>query len=369
MPGIPAETYVIGSKDQVPSCYQHIPEPLPKEITLQDVIKSIPPEYFQKNMLKAWLNVVKTVTFSAFSIYLLTITPWYLLPFAWFFAGTAVTGLFVIGHDCGHMSFARSMWLNDLVGIISFLPLLFPFEPWRIQHNHHHNHTNKLDIDNAWQPFQADWWVKLSPINKVILGAVKGPLWFIASTGHWLMKHFSLSLFTPAQRPKVMVSVGAVYAFSALFFPAMLYYVGLWGLIKYWFVPFLGFHFWLSTFTMVHHTVPFLPFMDEKEWTDARARLGSTVHCEYPYWIEFLCHQINVHVPHHVSTGIPSYNLWNAHYALKARWGKYMTECTFGFALLKDIITKCHLYDEDTAYATFKDGVSKYEAKTNKKQM
>ena len=29
------------------------------------------------------------------------------------------------------------------MGTIAFAPLIYPFEPWRIKHNHHHAHTNK----------------------------------------------------------------------------------------------------------------------------------------------------------------------------------------------------------------------------------
>lgn len=46
-------------------------------------------------------------------------------------------------------------------------------------------------------------------------------------------------------------------------------------------------------------------------------------HCLF-LWnrIEILCHDINVHIPHHVSSKIPSYNLRAAHQSLKENWGK-----------------------------------------------
>lgn len=47
----------------------------------------------------------------------------------------------------------------------------------------------------------------------------------------------------------------------------------------------------------------------EGEWDAAKAQLNGTVHCDFPAWVEFLTHDISVHVPHHVSTGIPWYNL------------------------------------------------------------
>jgi omega-6 fatty acid desaturase (delta-12 desaturase) len=332
-----------------------IPKPLPDTITLSDVIKSMPKEVFQKNMWKAWSNVLITILAVALSEWFIMISPWYLLPFAWAFAGTAYTGFFVIGHDCGHFSFARSHLLNDIVGILSFLIFFYPFESWRIQHNLHHNNTNKLHVDNAWQPFQQDYFNKASPSERSIMTLIKGPFWYFASIGHWIKEHFFLSSFEEKQLNKVKISLAVVYIAAAIFFPTMLYNVGIWGLVKYWFIPFLGYHFWMSTFTMIHHTLPHIPFLPEEKWSDVKARLTMTVHCEYPYWIEFLTHHINVHIPHHVSTSIPSYNLRMAFNSLKVTYGKHLQETVFCWELLKDVITTCHLYDEKEIYIPFSE--------------
>lgn len=77
------------------------------------------------------------------------VTPWYLLPLSWFIAGTAFTGFFVVGHDCGHRSFHRNKLVEDIVGTLMFAPLIYPFEPWRIKHNQHHAFTNKLVVDTG----------------------------------------------------------------------------------------------------------------------------------------------------------------------------------------------------------------------------
>jgi len=109
----------------------------------------------------------------------------------------------------------------------------------------------------------------------------------------------------------------------------------------------------LAGHVVVENTLPHLPFLDAAEWNDAQARLALTVHCEYPAWIEFLCHHINVHVPHHVSTSIPAYNLRRAHTALLAKWGRHMTCIEFSWALLRDVTMTCHLYDKDECYVPF----------------
>lgn len=67
-------------------------------------------------------------------------------------------------------------------------------------------------------------------------------------------------------------------------FPTIIYYTGILGFLKFWVMPWLGYHFWMSTFTVVHHTAPHIPFKDAKEWDAAQAQLSGTVHCDFPRW-------------------------------------------------------------------------------------
>jgi hypothetical protein len=50
-------------------------------------------QVFEINPWRAWGAVATTVVSVALSIYLISISPWYLLPLAWAFAGTAWTGV------------------------------------------------------------------------------------------------------------------------------------------------------------------------------------------------------------------------------------------------------------------------------------
>ena len=50
-------------------------------------------QVFEINPLKAWSAVAITLASVAASLYLISVSPWYLLPFAWFIAGTAFTGV------------------------------------------------------------------------------------------------------------------------------------------------------------------------------------------------------------------------------------------------------------------------------------
>lgn len=329
--------------------YERIGKELPDSVTLNEIVRSLPKEVFELDHGKAWRAVLTSIASMSACLYLISISPWYLLPFAWALAGTAFTGFFVIGHDAGHRSFHENNLVEDVVGTLMFAPLIYPFEPWRIKHNHHHAHTNKLEEDTAWVPIEeakmAEWDGVTAGLFKFFLGT---PLKLWASVGHWAIWHFDLNKYTEKQKPRVIVSIAATAAFAAFVLGPLTYFGGPWALVKYWLMPWLGYHFWMSTFTVIHHTAPHIPFKPAAEWNAAKAQLSGTVHCDFPAWVEFLTHDISVHVPHHVSSKIPWYNLRAAHASLQQNWGEYMCTCQFNMRMLRNIFTELHVYNEDT---------------------
>lgn len=256
------------------------------------------------------------------------------------------------GHDCAHKSFSKNKLVEDIVGTLAFLPLIYPYEPWRFKHDQHHAKTNMLSEDTAWHPVWREEFDSSPILQKAIIFGY-GPFRPWMSIGHWLMWHFDTKKFRPNEVKRVKISLACVCAFMAVGWPLIVYQTGFMGWIKFWLMPWLGYHFWMSTFTMVHHTAPHIPFKHSDEWNAARAQLNGTVHCDYPRWIETLCHDINVHIPHHISSRIPSYNLRAAHQSLRDNWGKYLNEATWNWRLMKTILTVCHIYNKEQNYIPF----------------
>ncbi len=326
---------------------------LPVNLRLKDILKTLPRECFQKNARKAWQSLLFNIFLVALCYWGLAISPWFLLPVLWIVTGTALTGFFVIAHDCGHRSFANRRWVNDLVGHLMLLPLLYPFHGWRIQHNIHHIHTNKLDLDTAWHPITPEMYSSSQLVEQWLNRRVRSWFWWIGSLGHWALMHFNWSQFPAKYAPQMKLSVAVVVVFASIAFPILIATVGVWGVVKFWLMPWLVYHFWMSTFTLIHHTAPDIPFHSADRWDAACAQLSGTVHCDYPTWVEYVCHHINVHIPHHISTAIPSYNLRMAHTSIKQNWGSYIYECQFSWSLLKKIASQCHLYHSENCYQTF----------------
>ncbi len=326
---------------------------LDPSLKIRDILDTLPKEVFVKNPKKAWFKVFVNIVCVGLGYWGVAVAPWYILPVMWIFLGTSLIGLFVLGHDCGHRSFSNRIWVNDLVGHILFLPLIYPFHAWRIMHNHHHKHTNKLGEDNTWTPFSPEEFEQLPAWHQWWYQRMRGSFWWLGSVAHWAVSHFDWRLFTGKQREQVRFSVLLVIVTAAIAFPLVFLNFGIWGFVKFWLLPWLVYHFWMSTFTIVHHTLPTIPFKPENQWHEASAQLCGTVHCKYPWWVEFLCHDINVHIPHHLTTAIPWYNLRLAHQSLKENWGEYLQEREFSWALMVEICGHCHLYHRQDNYQSF----------------
>ncbi|KAK6942287.1 Fatty acid desaturase domain [Dillenia turbinata] len=332
--------------------FTQIGEPLPDDVTLRDVIATLPKTVFEIDDFKAWKSVLISVTSVALGIFMIAKAPWYLLPLAWAWTGTAFTGWFIIGHDCAHKAFSRNKLVEDILGTVAMMPLIYPYEPWRFKHDQHHAKTNMLYEDTAWHPVWLEEFNSSPLLRKAIIYGF-GPFRAWMSIAHWLMWHFDLKKFRPNEVNRVKISLACVFAFMAVGWPLIIWKTGIIGWVKFWLMPWLGYHFWMSTFTMVHHTAPHIPFKNPDDWNAAQAQLHGTIHCDYPRWIEILCHDINIHIPHHISPRIPSYNLRAAQESLFENWGKYMNLATWNWRLMKTIMTVCHIYDKEENYIGF----------------
>nr|GMD28842.1 omega-6 fatty acid desaturase, chloroplastic [Ipomoea batatas] len=132
--------------------FRQIGEPLPDNVTLKDIIDTLPKKVFEIDNFKAWKTVLISVTSYSLGLYMIAKAPWYLLPLAWAWTGTAITGFFVIGHDCAHKSFSKNKLVEDIVGTLAMMPLIYPYEPWRFKHDRHHAKTNMVGRRHGLAP-------------------------------------------------------------------------------------------------------------------------------------------------------------------------------------------------------------------------
>ncbi|KAF8887557.1 hypothetical protein BD779DRAFT_1786111 [Infundibulicybe gibba] len=70
----------------------------------------------------------------------------------WWFQGLIFTGIWVIGHECGHGAFSDHKWVNDIIGFITHSFLWTPYFSWKISHHRHHSNHASMERDEVYVP-------------------------------------------------------------------------------------------------------------------------------------------------------------------------------------------------------------------------
>jgi omega-6 fatty acid desaturase (delta-12 desaturase) len=263
--------------------------------------------------------------------------------------GCVLTGVFVIGHDAGHRSFSATKELNEAIGHLCCSLTLWPYHVWRLSHDHHHKWTHHSVNDLAWKPLTVAEFQSLSNGKKIGYYYSRYFVFFWASI---LFQFFMTAdaikgrFFNRDDLPLVHRSI-VITAFIAIGYAITTFYLGGWSGFLYLFViPQLVYQFWLSFFTLFHHTTEESTLMSPSTWDPAHAQLGHSIHVKYPKIIDWLTHDISWHVPHHVCISIPHYNLRAAHHSLKYRYPEYVKERVMSVTYVLKIISQCHLIDQ-----------------------
>jgi hypothetical protein len=115
-----------------------LPAAWPPPFTLADLRAAVPAHCFERSALRSLghvaldLALVGALGYGASWIGALPAVARPLLWLAyWYAAGSVMTGLWVLAHECGHGGFSDSQLLNDAVGWTLHSLLLVPYFSWK----------------------------------------------------------------------------------------------------------------------------------------------------------------------------------------------------------------------------------------------
>lgn len=258
--------------------------------------------------------------------------------------GTALTGWWVLAHECGHGAFSPHTIVNDTVGFVLHSILLVPYFAWQFSHGKHHAKTNHLLDGETHNPSHKKAFYKSHAKIADVLGeeafavfqmivslGFGWPMYLItnatgarriANTGESARK-YTIDHFRPSSKlfPRHFASKIALSTLGLVAWISTLVYLGsIFGGLKVfmlYFPSYLVVNFWLVLYTWLHHTDPKVPHFGDSAWTWMR---GALCTIDRPYtgfnWIH---HNIgSTHVAHHLFSTIPSYHAVEATAALKA---------------------------------------------------
>ena len=200
-----------------------------------------------------------------------------------------------IGYDSASGLFSRNPIVNEIIGHLVTLPLLVPFESWKLQLKH-------------------------QEYEKLLAKVASTPFWWLSSIIHWLKCNFAWRSAFQRKPAAVVSSVSIMYLGAAVCFGSMIYFSGIWALLKYWFFPWCVYHFWMTTFITTSYKV-----REGKQMEKV-----MVVHIKYPHWVELLTNNMNyIMSAHRSSLKIPSYNIKQSYQSISEKWGNYMQVLSF----------------------------------------
>jgi omega-6 fatty acid desaturase (delta-12 desaturase) len=278
----------------------------------------------------------------------------------WVCQGCVCTGLWVIGHECGHRGFADSELINDAVGLVVHSFLLVPYFSWQLSHKRHHSNTGSVEHDEVFVPVLATDEQKAVQARKesghhdgegfitntvstlvrmfyiVVMLTLGWPAYLLVNiTGNqsydpkrWV-NHFAPEspIFTTGsesdagnQKLIMLSDVTLLAVFALLYKWASL--TSFAHVVFVYFVPYLIVNFWLVLITYLQHTDLNLPHYTDGEWDWLRGAL-ATVDRDYGFINIVLHHITDTHVVHHLFSTMPHYHAEEATAAVKQLLGPY----------------------------------------------
>lgn len=232
-------------------------------------------------------------------------------------AAVFLVRLFMIQHDCGHGSFFRARWANDLLGHVLGVVTLTPYLDWRRSHAAHHATTGNLDkrgmgdIDTLTvREYQA-----LTPGKRLWYRIYRHPLvmFGIGPTYQFLLRHR-----VPAPRqtddPESWASaIGTNLALVAVCV-VMGMTVGL-GVFLAAYLPVMMMAASIGVFLFyIQHQYEDAYWQKEPAWNVHEAALQGSSYYDLPRPLHWLTAYIGFHHIHHLSTKVPNYRLYRCYH-------------------------------------------------------
>jgi omega-6 fatty acid desaturase (delta-12 desaturase) len=221
---------------------------------------------------------------------------------------------FIVFHDCTHGSFLRSRRANRLVGVATGLLVWLPFRGWQHEHAIHHATSGDLDRRGTGDitTLTVSEYRALTLWRRVGYRLFRNPV-VMFGLGWLLVLVLKPRLVPRGARPRIRNSVLITNVALVLIVATLCYTLG-WRdylLIQgpVFFVAGAA-GIWLF---YVQHQFEDTYWQGHGDWRYDHAALEGSSYLKLPRLLQFFTGNIGFHHVHHLSVGIPNYNLQAAH--------------------------------------------------------
>ncbi len=328
---------------------------------LLDLKKDVAP-YEKTNTklaIRQLINTLGPLIILWYGAYLsLNISYWLTLPLTIVAAGFLVR-TFIIFHDCTHQSFLKNKLANDIIGNITGVLTVIPYEQWKNEHSMHHSTSSNLDkrgVGDIWM-MTIDEYKNASVWGKFVYRFYRNPL-VMLGIGPVFVFLFLYRFNRKGARRKERINTYLINFYIVALYTFMIWMVGWQAFLMVqgpiFFVSGL-FGIWLF---YVQHQFEETYFEKEDEWSYVKAAVEGSSYYKLPKVLQWLTGNIGFHHVHHFSTRVPNYNLEKAHLASTPIQNATTINIRESLKSLK-----FRLWDEQNKkFVTFRD-IKKIEAK------
>ena len=242
-----------------------------------------------------------------------SISVWLTLALAVVASGFVIR-IFIIFHDCTHMSFFKNKEANRIVGTITGIITLFPFEKWKREHSIHHATSSNLDkrgTGDVWV-MTVDEYVAASTWGRMKYRMYRNPL-VMFGLGPFYLYLISGRFNRKGAKRKERLNTYLINASIIAIYGFLIWAIG-WQAFLIIQLPLLfiagSLGIWLF---YVQHQFEDSYFENEDEWNYVKAAVDGSSYYKLPKVMQWMTGSIGFHHVHHLSPRVPNYNLEKAH--------------------------------------------------------
>ncbi len=262
------------------------------------------------------LNTVGTYAALWYFMYLSLSVSWWLTASLTILAGGVLVRIFIIFHDCCHRSFFKSRLANNVWGFFTGLLTFTPYYHWRWEHSIHHasaGHLDRRGVGDVWT-LTVNEYIESPRRRRFFYRLVRNPffLFGIAPLFFFLIgQRIPARNANPRETRSVWVMNFAIIAMSGGLIA--IFGVVPWLVIQISVLAVAGScGVWLF---YVQHQFEDAYWERGEDWDYTAAALQGSSFYKLPRILQWFSGNIGYHHIHHLSPGIPNYNLERCHHS------------------------------------------------------